>query len=175
VKWSPDATLQRCPCRDRQVAEVSDPAETGTSLVEGDAVYSDIVQDWSAAEIANPDRLEYYESERALGFLYRSLELPTHEALFGPKFGDGAAPFADNLSVRLLAQVQLFLPSCKSTNAEPGWLVELFQRYLHELRYICATHSLSSVAGSRLTEEEVVVGSILAESTQVGPTSGGNI
>jgi hypothetical protein len=72
----------------------------------------------------------------------------------------------DNVSQLVLTRVRCFLPRTGPTDAEPAWLVELFQRYLNELRYICATHTLSNVASTRLTEEEVVIGTILAECSQ---------
>lgn len=43
---------------------------------------------------------------------------------------------------------------------------KLFVRFSEELKYICATHTLSDRPGVRLSEEEVVIGTILAPTSQ---------
>lgn len=123
--------------------------------------------DWQSAEVVDLDKKKYYHSTRALGNLYRSFELPTREKLFHDDYKDTTPHFEDNVSVRLLEQIRQFIPHCAPRTTEPEWLVKLFQHYLNELRYICATHTLSSLASARLLEEEVVVGTILAQCTQV--------
>jgi RNA-dependent RNA polymerase len=124
--------------------------------------------DWSSAEVTKIDKERYYQSVRALGHLYRDFELPTREDLNQAEFGDSCAPFQDNVSVRVLQQVQRFVPNCVGpVEDEPAWLSELSQRYHDELRYMCATHTVTYTAGVRLMEEEVVIGTILAECSQV--------
>jgi RNA-dependent RNA polymerase len=124
--------------------------------------------DWSSAEVVNIDKAHYYESVRALGHLFRDFKLPTKDMLFKPEQEDNLAPFEDNVSRFVLEEIRRFIPTCPGpTEDEPVWLVKLFQHYLNELRYICATHTLSNIAGTRLLEEEVVIGTILAECSQV--------
>jgi RNA-dependent RNA polymerase len=124
--------------------------------------------DWSSAEVVNIDKAHYYKSVRALGYLFRDFELPTKDMLLKPELEDRLPPFDDNVFIRVMEEVRRFIPDCSSlTKAEPTWLVDLFQYYLDELRYICVTHTLSNTAGTSLLEEEVVIGTILAESSQV--------
>jgi RNA-dependent RNA polymerase len=124
--------------------------------------------DWSSAEVTSIDKARYYESKRALGHLYRDFELPTKDDLNQVQFGDAVPPFEDNVTAAVLQQVQHFLPRCTGpVEDEPAWLSDLSQHYHNELRYICATHTLSNTGGVRLMEEEVVIGTILAECSQV--------
>lgn len=107
----------------------------------------------------NPQRSDYYESTRAVGHLYRDISLPPIEERTTPDVASASHDACtDNVSAAVLSQVQRFLPNAAPTNEEPKWLLDLFQEYLIELRYISATHTLSHMADARLTEEEIVVG-----------------
>ncbi|KAF8809112.1 hypothetical protein BYT27DRAFT_7254985 [Phlegmacium glaucopus] len=73
------------------------------------------------------------------------------------------------IGLSLSAVPSLFLLYCQSNLSDPitSTLLEtLFRRYVDELRYICATHTLSDVPGVRLLEAEVVIGTILAKCSQ---------
>jgi len=115
--------------------------------------------------VVNPDRDEFYESTRALGYLYRDIDLPELPEPPPPNVAR-ITPISDQVSWAVLNQIQQFLPDETPTDEEPKWLTDLFQGYLNELGFIRCTHTLSHIAGSRLTEEEVVVGTILAECPQ---------
>jgi RNA-dependent RNA polymerase len=125
--------------------------------------------DWSSAEVVNIDKAHYYESVRALGHMFRGLSLPTKDELadYAKELEDKLPVFQDNVSTRVMYEVRRFIPNCSPTQMEPEWLSKLFQHYLNEMRYICATHTLSNFSGTRLMEEEVVIGTILAECSQV--------
>ena len=54
----------------------------------------------------------------------------------------------------------------RNSDRDVGEAAPLFRRYADELTYICLAHSLSDSPDSRLLEEEVVVGSILAHCSE---------
>jgi RNA-dependent RNA polymerase len=51
-------------------------------------------------------------------------------------------------------------------NEPPEELNGIFKRYAQELQFICATHTPSHLPEARLTEEEVVMGTILTPCSQ---------
>ncbi|KAG5722151.1 putative RNA-dependent RNA polymerase 1 [Termitomyces sp. T112] len=117
--------------------------------------------DWHAAEVVSPRHTDYYESDRALGILYRSItwKNPETESV---NQDSQQPPLTDPISDRLKRFVKAHLnPSLRLES-----LPEMFKRYVDELNYICATHVLSNTPGSRLTEAEVVAGTILAKCSQ---------
>jgi RNA-dependent RNA polymerase len=123
--------------------------------------------DWHSAEVTSP-RLgpDYYESDRALGRMYRSITLDDLEAA---TLGNQSthSPAQNPISQKLMSRVVQYLrpydlkPDEKSDN-----VANIFQRYVDELQYICETHTLSDAPGLRLLETEVVAGTILAKCTQ---------
>jgi RNA-dependent RNA polymerase len=125
--------------------------------------------DWHAAETNNPRRQDYYESTRALGHLYRAITLedPTETAP-GLVYTTPRRPLGDPISSLLKPRVERHLSSgCSvdsSSAAEDAG--KLFKSYTDELEYICSTHTISVVSGTRLREEEVVVGTIMAQCSQ---------
>jgi RNA-dependent RNA polymerase len=66
----------------------------------------------------------------------------------------------------LLESVQRHLGDSAVVDNYSSELQNLFKRYTDELRYISATHTLSSTPGIRLLEAEVVIGTILAKCSQ---------
>jgi RNA-dependent RNA polymerase len=121
--------------------------------------------DWSVAEVANIERTHAYESSRALGHLFRDFALPKREDLDKAMRGDECATFEDNVSRRLQSRIKRLAGKPGPMKDEPEWLLKIFCHYAAELRFICATHTLSNGA-ARLSEEEVVVGTILAQCSQ---------
>lgn len=118
-----------------------------------------------AAEVVKPQRSDYYQSTRAVGYLYRDISLPPIEDKTSPDVVAAANGVGtDNVSAAALSQVRRFLPEAMPTDAEPAWLTKLFQEYLIELRYVSATHTISHTADARLTEEEIVVGWVSSSS-----------
>ncbi|KAG6844915.1 hypothetical protein H0H87_002399 [Tephrocybe sp. NHM501043] len=117
--------------------------------------------DWHGAEVVSPRSTDYYESSRALGVLYRSITL--EDVKISPANDkDQQLPLTDPISLRLKSRVEHYLDATLDTEDLPA----MFQRYVDELYYICATHSLSNTPGIRLLEAEVVAGTILAKCSQ---------
>ena len=136
--------------------------------------------DWHKAEVTGARDLDYYVSDRALGELFNKIDLyDPHEPLHGfPAMAPGAdvvaPPLSDKISrvLRPLVRYALVSPGTRSeelpgSGAENDAYVErLYARYTREMRCICATHTLVEAPDVRLTEEEVVLGTILANCTQ---------
>ena len=126
----------------------------------------------------------YYESRRILGRLFRRIDLPEVDPAgeehrqrqrqartrnldvnsLADDLGHIALRDADEDPVRLAVreQVNVFI----DVDEEPCQLVrtviaQLFQYHAGELQGICATHVLSHRRTSTLTEEEVLVGTII--------------
>ena len=126
--------------------------------------------DWHKAEVTGARELDYYESDRALGYLYRNISLnDPDEPIEGfPTASPGSiAPLEDAISCALVSLVQNTLndppelPEAENRQAE-----ELHADFVCEMRYICVTHTLVDTPDVRLTEDEVVLGTILANCTQ---------
>ncbi|KAJ8482744.1 hypothetical protein ONZ51_g5138 [Trametes cubensis] len=146
--------------------------------------------DWNAPETSNNlDPTKYYESTRAIGRLYRSIELPAvrtanHVARVQRQHlrsgeGDTIAAFLqqlrrresdmddDEVYVAVRDHVSGYISAqapyddAAVTNA---W--ELFQAYASRLRAICADHTLSNSRTTMLSEEEAVIGTIVAKCSQ---------
>ncbi|TDL24977.1 RdRP-domain-containing protein [Rickenella mellea] len=121
--------------------------------------------DWKKGEEDGPRRTDFYESSKALGHLYRSIDIQDRSSIKRiPMIPPGL--HADPITCALKPIVIGKLPNSLSSKNNSEFISKTFLRYADELRYICVVHTLSDLAGDRLTEEEVVVGSILAQSTQ---------
>jgi RNA-dependent RNA polymerase len=122
--------------------------------------------DWHAAEVVAPRQTDYYESNRALGVMYRSIKLdapqPFLTAINAPQ-----QPLTDPISLSLSDRIlPYFQPYGKPEAHTLSEIAKMFGRYVDELRYICATHTISNTPGVRLLEAEVVAGTILAKCSQ---------
>jgi RNA-dependent RNA polymerase len=138
--------------------------------------------DWDKKEVTGADDLKYYESDRALGDMFRSIHLrKLDEPIDGfPTTDPGRiAPLEDPISRALAPLVQNTLnantntTTTTTTTTTPGPPAakipqpeELHAHYVREMRYICVTHTLVDAPDVRLKEEEVVLGTILATTTQ---------
>ncbi|KAI9428733.1 RdRP-domain-containing protein [Lactarius indigo] len=132
--------------------------------------------DWDKKEVTGAQELEYYESDRALGHMFRSITLrDPNEPIAGfPTTSPGLiAPLEDPISRALapLVQSTLNTATMTTTTLEPPAAdvlepEELYACYVREMRYICVTHTLVDAPGVRLKEEEVVLGTITATTTQ---------
>jgi RNA-dependent RNA polymerase len=124
--------------------------------------------DWHKAEVTGARELDFYESDRALGHLFRNINLdpdkPTEDL---PESPGSIAPLEDAISCALAPLVQntLNAPS-EPPEAENRQAEEIHVDFVSEMRYICVTHTLVDAPDVRLTEEEVVLGTILANCTQ---------
>ncbi|KAH9850349.1 RdRP-domain-containing protein [Lenzites betulinus] len=134
--------------------------------------------DWKKAEDDDPRPSDYYESDRALGALFRNFEIkPVQPPASSYPNGPPAAPvreppLSDSISRALQPGVQHHLgrgiatATLATSDADVAALEPLFRHYAEELRSLCLTHALAERAGVRLSEEEVVVGTILAKCAQ---------
>ena len=142
--------------------------------------------DWHRAEVTSAAATEYdhYVSDRALGHLYREIALcdakePLKDFIVA---SPRPAPLDDAISRTLAPLVQYVVGSSAARQAtERNTQVErLYARYAREMHYICARHTLVDASQASqdvgqsqgqnlrncLTEEEVVLGTILANCTQ---------
>ncbi|KAI0778083.1 RdRP-domain-containing protein [Trametes elegans] len=143
--------------------------------------------DWNAPEIMNEEGAQsFYESVRAIGKLYRSIDLP---AIRGAKrvarkqrrhMQNGAAtaediwarfntdePDEDAVVVQTVRhRVEEFINPKQYDKATVTGMYHLYSTYVSRLRAICASHTLSNLRTAMLTEAEAVVGTIVAKCSQ---------
>jgi RNA-dependent RNA polymerase len=126
--------------------------------------------DWHKTEVTGSRELDYYESDRALGYLFRNIEIQDlNEPIegFPITFSGEVAPLEDAISRALTPLVQGTLNTgTEPPGAENKQVEELHAHYVHEMQYICMTHTLVDTPDVRLTEEEVVLGTILGNCAQ---------
>ena len=126
--------------------------------------------DWSRPEVPGTHQVDYYESRRALGYLFRNIDLQ------GPnELPDGIpitypaeiAPLEDVISRTLAPLVQSALNvTLGSPETENAQTADLHVRYASEMGFICVTHSISLSPDVPLNEEELVLGTILGKYSQ---------
>ncbi|OCH96496.1 RdRP-domain-containing protein [Obba rivulosa] len=143
--------------------------------------------DWNAPETVRSDTANFYESQRAIGKLFRAISLPAlrtvrQAARFQRRRMENGqwrmlddvleeirseGPREDN-KVRLVVQLRVseFIRLDLSDEAEIARLWELFDIYASRLRGICADYTLSRSRDAMLTEEEAVIGTIVAQCAQ---------
>ncbi|OSD06554.1 RdRP-domain-containing protein [Trametes coccinea BRFM310] len=132
--------------------------------------------DWKKAEDNDPRPSDYYESTRALGALFRNIEIkpvqpPSSSYPNGtPDMPTLALPLSDSISRALLPAVTRYLGAEHARHGADDKAVAalspLFRYYADELRFLCLTHALSDRTDVRLSEEEVAIGTILAKCDQ---------
>lgn len=129
--------------------------------------------DWQQAEVVDPDKLDYYDSDRALGHLYRNQDLEVETLKEEPSLPAAeidSSIVMDPISVALGPMVEEFLgQEVDAEEAEEETEDEtasLFRKYVNELSYIRSTHTISARPDSQLQEAEIVVGAILDKCTQ---------
>lgn len=69
---------------------------------------------------------------------------------------------SDPISLAYKDRIQRHIGTAAIEPSEQEFVTTLFQKYVAELSYICAIHTLSNSRTVRLREEEVVAGTILA-------------
>jgi RNA-dependent RNA polymerase len=118
--------------------------------------------DWHAAEVLAPREVDYYESHRALGQLYRAVTLkPLPGIVSGEEPVD---PRDDNITLALRPKVLGVIPDlCEVEHSEENRIYRIFEDYQDELAYICSTHVVTNSPGARLSQEEIVIGTIVAK------------
>lgn len=125
--------------------------------------------DWHAAEVVSPRHTDFYESTSALGHMYRRILLDDPELIASdtaPNQTNYTDGLTDPISNALRDAVGRYIPPPSLFPDASPVIVSVFRKYADELRYICATHTLSNTPGVTLLEAEVVVGTILAKCSQ---------
>jgi RNA-dependent RNA polymerase len=138
---------------------------------------------WFAPEIANISHADYYESQTALGKMFGDIELPplnaaSHDSRAQQQQAEDLSPEYilanrlltsnapnDPISTKLRSRLSPLVDLVDTTELDNAFS-HLFSHYAAELERICYNHTLSRWAKSRLTEEEVVMGTIIAKSAQ---------
>lgn len=145
-----------------------------------------MIPDWSTNELGATERDKIYESQRALGFLFRAISLPAvDEARAEGYLQRSAAKARKPLTVaeatqRLLSSdilsdhplvpamehlISAVAPAAlanESTTEVLAHVVPLLNRYCTDLRLICQHNTLARSRRAQLSEEEVVAGTIVA-------------
>ncbi|KAI0703549.1 RdRP-domain-containing protein [Cytidiella melzeri] len=127
--------------------------------------------DWKKPEEDTPHRADYYESDRALGDLFRNVKLlkiskAAPSAICGGNKRN--QPLSDQISQALKPHIEKMLGAngFRHSDSDVSETKPLFARYVDELKYICLVHALSDSPDSRLVEEEIVIGTILAHCSE---------
>lgn len=132
--------------------------------------------DWHKAEVTGARELDYYASDRALGYLFRNVELQDPKKLIESASTESPGGTAQ-LEDAIACVVEPLIPRTLNTGhndedpanqscANDGYAEQLHAQYVREMRFICVTHTLVDTPDVCLTEEEVVLGTILANCTQ---------
>ena len=133
--------------------------------------------DWHKAEVTSARKLDYYVSDKALGHLYRKIEL---EDPIKPVEGletayPGGTPPLEDAITRAVAPIIRRIRNAvtddaatatKQPGADNGHAEQMHEHYVREMRFICITHTLVDAPDVQLKEEEVVLGTILANCVQ---------
>jgi len=118
--------------------------------------------DWDKAEEDVPRPSDYYESDRALGHLFRNIVLEDISNTVPHHQGKAEIQPISEVLWPLLRHHLSGLPA----QTRVAWIDSLYTTYREELTYMSSTYSLSQVPGSRLREEELVIGTILGKCSQ---------
>jgi RNA-dependent RNA polymerase len=144
--------------------------------------------DWNAPETVMADTENFYESTKAIGKLFRSIELPsmgtakraarkqerllheghefTVEEILAAFHLDDTNTEEDIVRTAVEERVRGFIETRPLDEETINYVSHLFNRYASELRMICATHTLSHARSAMLTEEEAMIGTIVAKCSQ---------
>jgi len=126
--------------------------------------------DWSRPEVPGTRQVDYYESRRALGHLFRNINLHSPNELLDRipmTHLEEIAPLEDAISRTLAPLIQSALNgSLESLQTENVRTADLHIRYASEMRFICVTHSIAISPDVHLSEEEVVLGITLGKRSQ---------
>ena len=140
--------------------------------------------DWNRPETMNDTKsADYYESQRAIGRLFRAITLPALDIAkrvsqaqrkklreeeddhLVAQFGRISLRDDDQVDVAVYGRVTDFIDvDVDADHRERAF--SLFDRYTAELKTICATHTISYRRDAMLTEEEAAVGTIVARTSQ---------
>jgi RNA-dependent RNA polymerase len=145
--------------------------------------------DWNAPETIKPDPKRFYTSLRAIGRLFREIDLPAVETIGAAQRRqrrnlrqDGGSrvttvegvlesflredPEDNEAYEAVFEHVSGFITLGRHENDLVAEMWELLGNYKSQLQTICADHTLSYAKDAMLTEEEAVVGTIVAKCSQ---------
>jgi RNA-dependent RNA polymerase len=132
--------------------------------------------DWHKAEVTGARELDYYISDRALGYPYRNIELrDPKEPVEGlaTESPQEIAPLQDPITRAVAPCIRKTLnltheeaATAEQSSADDGHAEQVHAHYAREMRYICVTYTLVDAPDVCLTEEEVVLGTISANCVQ---------
>ncbi len=144
--------------------------------------------DWNAPETTTTlDPNKFYKSHRAIGRLFREIDLPAvqtaretqraqrrnlQENSELPSLEEILRSFVEDdpddnpLYEAVLEHVSGYINLGHHDEGLVAEMWELFENYRSELQTICADHTLSNAKNAMLTEEEAVVGTIVAKCSQ---------
>lgn len=142
--------------------------------------------DWNQPETINDTKnANWYQSQRAIGRLFRAIELPALDIVqrvsraqrkklheeededdrLLVQFGRMSLRDDDQVDVAVYGRITEFIDEDVNPDYRARAFV-LFDMYTAELKTICASHTISYRRDAMLTEEEVVVGTIVAKTSQ---------
>ncbi|KAL5529571.1 hypothetical protein ACEPAG_5556 [Sanghuangporus baumii] len=119
--------------------------------------------DWKKNEAEDEHRTDFYRSERAVGEIFRRVEKVASCTDFGDRGESSYLRVSEHPIYKALkstVDAKLRNACVRQTTEED--VRRIFRYYYNELQYICATHTLTDHVDSKLKEEEVVIGTILA-------------
>ncbi|TCD63395.1 hypothetical protein EIP91_005603 [Steccherinum ochraceum] len=142
--------------------------------------------DWSAPEISGkPDPSRFYASQRAIGKLFRAIELPAvatvdralrtqREQLARENmvtlediYEDfDTSDNYDDVGEAIREHVSAYIRLTRQDKTLISEMWGLAESYRADLQTICADHTLSRSRNAMLTEEEAMVGTIVAQCSQ---------
>jgi RNA-dependent RNA polymerase len=128
--------------------------------------YIPFTPDWKKTELDSPRENDYYRSTRALGELFRAIEIEDpFIQISSPITGQSNLnrPLSDNISQALMPTINRLISSV--TDSDEQEIPIRFEEFSDELRYISCTHTLSESGGIHLREEEIFIGAIVSYTT----------
>jgi RNA-dependent RNA polymerase len=138
--------------------------------------------DWNEPEIGSSNK-SYYQSQRAIGFLYRDIDLgegidiKKHAREQRQKLTRDYDPaflaFSERAAYQLTDSISTVLKLSIEDRVdldvmedEYTYVQRVFRSYKEKLKEICQNYTLSGHRGALTTEEEIVLGTVLARAVQ---------
>ncbi|XP_006461307.1 RNA-dependent RNA polymerase [Agaricus bisporus var. bisporus H97] len=124
--------------------------------------------DWSAPETVDPDPVNYYPSQSAVGRLSRAIDLRQHESsLPGHAPCDVSADsMVSTMNPRLVEAVRERISGYIDDLKPDVLIVDLFQRFSTRLLQIAYECNLNHRNAKPLSEEEIIIGTITQKTPQ---------
>ncbi|KAG8753682.1 hypothetical protein FRC12_011463 [Ceratobasidium sp. 428] len=118
--------------------------------------------DWQAGHGRDPSDGQCYECPSVLGRLFRAVQLPegnpARESVDAPKGSEA-------IRRELAKHVGKYAKEIRDTyQSATSWIRALFSWYTSELNHICVSHTVSSESSERVSEVEVMLGTVLEPS-----------